>query len=183
MCAIVGIFASTAVNQDLYDALIALQHRGQSAAGIMTCDQQQFYLRKAKGLVREVFETRHMLRLQGNMGIGHVRYPTAGSDSEAAAQPFYVNSPYGLGLAHNGNLTNATQLTQHVVLANLRHLNTSSDSEVLLNVLAHELQQLHVSNVHPEMIFKAVTAVHQRCRGAKQCGNGYASWLRHAGIS
>ena len=166
MCGIVGMLTQGPVNQDLYDALIALQHRGQDAAGMVTCAHSRFYLRKAKGLVRDVFETRHMLRLQGNTGIGHVRYPTAGADSEAEAQPFYVNSPYGLCLAHNGNLTNAASLAQDLFAQDLRHLNTHSDSEVLLNVLAHELQLLHATKLTPTVLFKAIANVHKRCHGA-----------------
>ena len=140
MCGIVGIFSHSAVNQALYDALTVLQHRGQDAAGIMTCDDDgQLYLRKNNGLVRDVFHTRHMVHLRGNVGIGHVRYPTAGCASSAEAQPFYVNSPYGIALAHNGNLTNAEALKDALYRDDLRHINTDSDSEVLLNVFAHEL--------------------------------------------
>jgi amidophosphoribosyltransferase len=166
MCGIVGIIAQGNVNQELFDALTALQHRGQDAAGIMTCDDGQLFLRKGNGLVRDVFHTRHMLRLKGNMGIGHVRYPTAGSSSFAEAQPFFVNSPYGISLAHNGNLTNAEQLANDIFRADLRHLNTSSDSEVLLNVFAHELQVLHKLVPTPHDIFDAVRAVNERCQGA-----------------
>tara|TARA_R110000868_G_scaffold410505_4_gene698883 strand:+ start:127465 stop:128973 length:1509 start_codon:yes stop_codon:yes gene_type:complete len=166
MCGVVGILATKTVNQDLFDALTALQHRGQDAAGIMTCENGQLSLRKAKGLVRDVFHTRHMMRLRGPMGIGHVRYPTAGSESEAEAQPFYVNSPYGISLAHNGNLTNTEQLEKELYHDDLRHLNTSSDSEALLNVFAHELQQIHSLDLQPADVFKAVKAVHERCNGA-----------------
>lgn len=166
MCGIAGIFSNDVVNQDLYDALIALQHRGQDAAGIMTTDHGQLFLRKGNGLVRDVFHTRHMMRLKGNMGLGHVRYPTAGSSSFAEAQPFYVNSPYGIALAHNGNLTNAKQLAEDIYRTDMRHLNTRSDSEVLLNVLAHELQIRH--KIHPQAadIFAAISNVHKRCKGA-----------------
>ena len=166
MCGIVALFSNENVNQDLYDALTALQHRGQDAAGIMTCAAGQLFLRKGNGLVRDVFHTRHMLRLKGNMGLGHVRYPTAGSSSFAEAQPFFVNSPYGISLAHNGNLTNAEQLAKDVCRADLRHLNTNSDTEVLLNILAHELQNLH--KIHPKAadIFTAIKKLHQRCKGA-----------------
>ena len=139
MCGIVGIFGTEPVNTQIYEALVVLQHRGQDAAGIVTCDDQRMHLRKDKGLVREVFETRHMLRLKGNMGIGHVRYPTAGSASSAEAQPFYVNAPFGISLAHNGNLINAEQLMSDLYVQDRRHINTESDSEVLLNVFAHEL--------------------------------------------
>ncbi|MBB3229615.1 amidophosphoribosyltransferase [Halomonas stenophila] len=168
MCGIVGLMAKQAVNQGIYDALTVLQHRGQDAAGMMTWNEGRFLLRKSNGLVRDVFHTRHMARLKGHLGIGHVRYPTAGSSSEAESQPFYVNSPYGISLAHNGNLTNSEQLKQELFSSDLRHINTSSDSEVLLNVFAHELgkQGLHLE---PGDIFDAVRRVHRRCRG------GYAA--------
>lgn len=166
MCGIVGIVAKTNANQMLYDALTVLQHRGQDAAGIVTCQDDRFFLRKGNGLVRDVFMTRHMQRLVGNVGIGHVRYPTAGSSSSAEAQPFYVNSPYGITLAHNGNLTNTEELADGVLKSDLRHINTNSDSEVLLNVFAHELQiQGKLVPTHHE-IFTAVKAVHERCKGA-----------------
>lgn len=142
MCGIVGIVAKSYVNQTIFDALTVLQHRGQDAAGMVTSEGNRFFLRKDNGLVNEVFRTRHMKRLNGNMGIGHVRYPTAGSSSSAEAQPFYVNSPYGIALAHNGNLTNAEQLADEIFRSDLRHINTTSDSEVLLNIFAHELQAM-----------------------------------------
>ena len=166
MCGIIGIVAQERVNQALYDGLTVLQHRGQDAAGIMTCDGDRLYLRKDNGLVRDVFHTRHMLRLHGNMGIGHVRYPTAGCESSAEAQPFYVNSPYGISLAHNGNLTNAVQLKQDLFREDLRHINTDSDSEILLNIFAHELLRQGKLEVSAEDIFAAIEAVHRRCRGA-----------------
>ncbi|WP_286811175.1 amidophosphoribosyltransferase, partial [Marinobacter sp. UBA2678] len=166
MCGIVGIVSTSNVNQTLYDALTVLQHRGQDAAGIVTFQDERFYLRKDNGLVRDVFRTRHMRRLVGNVGIGHVRYPTAGSSSSAEAQPFYVNSPYGITLAHNGNLTNADDLSRDLFRTDLRHINTNSDSEVLLNVFAHELQKLGKLDPTKEEIFAAVRAVHKRCRGA-----------------
>lgn len=166
MCGIVGIVSTSNVNQSLYDALTVLQHRGQDAAGIVTFQDERFYLRKDNGLVRDVFRTRHMRRLVGNVGIGHVRYPTAGSSSSAEAQPFYVNSPYGITLAHNGNLTNADDLSRDLFRTDLRHINTNSDSEVLLNVFAHELQKLGKLDPTKEEIFAAVRAVHKRCRGA-----------------
>ncbi len=166
MCGIVGLFAYAPVNQDLFDALTVLQHRGQDAAGIMTCQDGQLFLRKGNGLVRDVMRYRHMQRLKGNMGIGHVRYPTAGSSSEAEAQPFYVNSPYGITLAHNGNLTNAQTLSAELFRTDLRHINTTSDSEVLLNVFAHELQTLDKVHLEPQDIFKAITQLHQRVKGA-----------------
>ncbi len=166
MCGIVGIVGHSHVNQGIYDALTVLQHRGQDAAGIVTCDGDRLYLRKDNGMVRDVFRTRHMRRLVGNMGIGHVRYPTAGSSSSAEAQPFYVNSPYGITLAHNGNLTNAEALAEHIFRADLRHIHTTSDSEVRLNVFAHELQSRGKLQPEPEDIFDAVAAVHQRVEGA-----------------
>ncbi len=166
MCGIVGIVSTSNVNQTLYDALTVLQHRGQDAAGIVTFQDDRFFLRKDNGLVRDVFRTRHMRRLVGNVGIGHVRYPTAGSSSSAEAQPFYVNSPYGITLAHNGNLTNADELSRDLFRTDLRHINTNSDSEVLLNVFAHELQKLGKLDPTKDEIFAAVKAVHQRCKGA-----------------
>src|SRR5262245_53779768 len=166
MCGIVGIVSHSQVNQQLYDALTVLQHRGQDAAGIMTAHEGELFLRKDNGLVRDVFQQKHMLRLKGNMGVGHVRYPTAGCDSSDEAQPFYVNSPYGICLAHNGNLTNATELSEVLVREDLRHLNTTSDSEVLLNVLASELQRFGTPRASATDIFAAVSAVYRRCRGA-----------------
>ena len=166
MCGIVGIAGQTNVNLSLYDALTVLQHRGQDAAGIVTCHQGKMFLRKENGSVRDVFRSRHMSRLVGNVGIGHVRYPTAGSSTSAEAQPFYVNSPYGITLAHNGNLTNTDELKSDLFRADLRHINTNSDSEVLLNVFAHELQCRNKLSPDPEDIFSAVSAVHRRCRGA-----------------
>ena len=166
MCGIIGIRATSPVNQALYDGLTVLQHRGQDAAGIMTSDGERLFLRKANGLVRDVFHTRHMLRLKGNMGIGHVRYPTAGCFSTAEAQPFYVNSPFGISLAHNGNLTNAEELKRDLFVEDRRHLNTESDSEILLNVLAHELQRSKNLDLRPDDVFAAISGVHRRCRGA-----------------
>ena len=165
MCGIIGVVGRSEVNQTLYDGLTVLQHRGQDAAGIITCEGEQLHLRKSNGLVRDAFHTRHMMRLRGNMGIGHVRYPTAGCSSSAEAQPFYVNSPFGISLAHNGNLTNADELKREVFEEDLRHINTSSDSEVLLNVFAHELQSLGKLRITEQDIFQAVARVHQRCRG------------------
>ncbi len=165
MCGIVGIVAKSYVRQSLFDALTVLQHRGQDAAGIVTCHEGKFCLRKANGLAREAIRTRHMKRLLGNMGIGHVRYPTAGSSALSEAQPFYVNSPYGITLAHNGNLTNSKELSRDIFKADLRHTNTNSDSEVLLNVFAHELQQLGKLKPTHEDIFTAVRALHNRCKG------------------
>ena len=165
MCGLVGLVAKSDVAPDIYDAMTMLQHRGQDAAGIVTCEGGKFSQRKGEGLVRDVFRQQHMQRLQGSMGIGHVRYPTAGSSGTALAQPFYVNSPYGIALAHNGNLTNSEQLTQELFQDDLRHLNTDSDSEVLLNVFAHEMQTLGKLNPGADDIFEAVEAVHKRCRG------------------
>ena len=165
MCGLVGIVTSVDVGVCLYDALTVLQHRGQDAAGIMTSDNGKLNLRKDNGLIKDVFRTRHMRRLTGQIGIGHVRYPTAGSTSPALAQPFYVNSPYGLALAHNGNLTNTEELGRDLFKADLRHINTDSDSEVLLNVFAHELQCRGKIKPTPEDLFAAVSGVHDRCRG------------------
>ena len=166
MCGIVGIVSQGPVNQAIYDALTNLQHRGQDAAGIMTEESGQLHLRKSTGLVRDVFQGHHMMRLRGNIGLGHVRYPTAGSASMAEAQPFYVNSPYGIALAHNGNLVNADELTRLIVAHDRRHLNTNSDTEVLLNVFAHELGRLGLDKLTPDAILSAVEAVHRRCSGA-----------------
>ncbi|WP_407331013.1 amidophosphoribosyltransferase [Enterovibrio sp. 27052020O] len=166
MCGIVGIVGETPVNQSIYDALTVLQHRGQDAAGIVTIDNNRFRLRKANGLVKDVFQLKHMQRLQGTVGIGHARYPTAGSSSVSEAQPFYVNSPYGITLAHNGNLTNANELRESLFAQDRRHLNTTSDSEVLLNVLAHQIDEATAFPLSEEDVFKAVRKVHQQIRGA-----------------
>ncbi|GAA0554145.1 MULTISPECIES: amidophosphoribosyltransferase [Rheinheimera] len=165
MCGIVGIVGKYPVNQALYDGLTVLQHRGQDAAGIVTVDNNTLRLRKANGLVKDVFEARHMQRLAGNIGIGHVRYPTAGSSSTAEAQPFYVNSPFGIALAHNGNLTNSHVLKEDIFRVARRHVNTTSDSEVLLNVLAHELHNSGVMELQAEHIFRAVANVHRKVKG------------------
>ncbi len=165
MCGIVGISGFTPVNQLIYDALTVLQHRGQDAAGIATIDAEgQFRLRKANGLVKEVFDTRHMLRLQGNIGIGHVRYPTAGSSNVSEAQPLYVNSPFGITLAHNGNLTNSAQLKKELIQIR-RHINTHSDSELLLNVFASELDRFKDFRLTKNDIFSAIAQMHKRIRG------------------
>lgn len=166
MCGVVGIVAKQHANQALYDALTLLQHRGQDAAGIVTCDEHQLHMCKGNGLVRDVIRTRHIKRLQGRMGIGHVRYPTAGTACSSEAQPFYVNSPYGISLAHNGNLVNADTLRQELWESDRRHLNTASDSEILLNVFAHELQEVERGTLTEEAIFKAVKQVYTRCKGA-----------------
>ena len=165
MCGIVGLVGTSAVNQRLYDALTVLQHRGQDAAGIATSGDGGLCVRKASGLVRDVFQQQHMLELKGHIGIGNVRYPTAGCDSASEAQPFYVNSPYGICLAHNGNLTNATELAEVLIREDRRHLNSTSDSEVLLNVFASELQRIGTPRVTPADVFAALEAVYRRCRG------------------
>jgi amidophosphoribosyltransferase len=167
MCGIVGLVSHTPVNQELYDALTVLQHRGQDAAGIITTDGDKLYLRKDNGLVRDVFHSdEHMTRLRGTVGIGHVRYPTAGCTTSAEAQPFYTNTPFGISLAHNGNLTNVEELKRELFVEDRRHLNTDSDSEVLLNVFAHELMQRNTLRLTAEDVFEAVAMVHKRCRGA-----------------
>src|ERR1700704_5504557 len=165
MCGIVGIVGTSAVNNRLYDALTVLQHRGQDAAGIATSIDGELYIRKGSGLVRDVFQQQHMLELKGNYGIAHVRYPTAGCDSASEAQPFYVNAPYGICIAHNGNLTNATELTEVLIREDRRHLNTTSDSEVLLNVFASELQRVGTPRVTGADALGAGNAVYRRCRG------------------
>ncbi|OGS90925.1 MAG: amidophosphoribosyltransferase [Gallionellales bacterium GWA2_60_18] len=168
MCGILGVVSQVPANQLLYDGLQVLQHRGQDAAGIATLDGRTFHLHKGNGLVRDVFRTRNMRALQGNAGIAHVRYPTAGSAVDHnEAQPFYVNSPFGIVLGHNGNLTNTRELQKQLFADDLRHVNTNSDSEVLLNVLAHELQlQSKGMRLDSATIFAAVSGVHRRCRGA-----------------
>lgn len=166
MCGVVGLVAKSPVNQMLYDALTVLQHRGQDASGIVTSQDGRLYLRKDNGMVRDVFRTRHMRNLLGNVGLGHVRYPTAGSASSAEAQPFYVNSPYGITLAHNGNLVNTDRLAQDLFREDLRHVNTASDSEVLLNVFAHELQKVGGMKLTPDAVFQALSQVYDRCEGA-----------------
>ena len=166
MCGVIGISGLHDVNLRLYDALTILQHRGQDAAGIVTEDDGELHQCKGEGLVRDVFNKSHMMTLKGNVGIGHVRYPTAGSSGPALAQPFYVNSPYGIFIAHNGNLTNAEELREQIRNHDLRHLNTDSDSEVLLNIFAYELQSQ--GKLHPNQhdIFAAIEGVHARCNGA-----------------
>ncbi len=168
MCGIVGIVSKSQVNQLLYDGLTVLQHRGQDAAGIVTADGRTFHMHKDRGLVRDVFRTRDMRGLTGHMGIAHCRYPTAGSAASAAeSQPFYVNSPFGVVLGHNGNLVNTAELQRELFQDDLRHVNTNSDSEVLLNVLAHELAQAALGNrLDPDAIFNAVGGVHRRAKGA-----------------
>ena len=166
MCGVVGIVSSEPVNQFLYNALTVMQHRGQDAAGIVTWGEEQgLKKRKGNGLVRDVFHNRHMTDMRGTSGIGHVRYPTAGGSKSSEAQPFYVNSPYGICLAHNGNLTNYDELAELLIRDDRRHLSTNSDSEVLLNVLAHELQMRVNGNPTAENVFDAIDALHKRCKG------------------
>jgi amidophosphoribosyltransferase len=168
MCGIVGVIAKSPVNQLIYDALLLLQHRGQDAAGIVTMQGTKCYMQKARGMVRDVFRTRNMRALPGGVGLGQVRYPTAGNAySEEEAQPFYVNAPYGIVLVHNGNLVNAAALKQELFDIDRRHINTGSDTEVLINVLAHELERAaRDRELSPEEIFAAVAAVHRRVRGS-----------------
>ena len=178
MCGILGIVAHTPVNQMLFDGLIALQHRGQDAAGIVTGNGNALHMHKGKGMVRDVFRTRNMRELVGNMGIAHTRYPTAGSaDSAQESQPFYVNSPFGIVLAHNGNLTNTEALREELSRLDFRHLNTNSDTEVLLNIFAYELERaVRDQPMSTEAIFTAVAGVHQRCRGAYAVVALIAGW-------
>lgn len=188
MCGVVGIVGFSTVNQSIYDALTVLQHRGQDAAGIVTIDEQnRFRLRKANGLVKDVFQEHHMQRLQGNLGIGHVRYPTAGSSSPSEAQPFYVNSPYGIALAHNGNLTNTEELRNKVFELARRHVNTNSDSEVLLNIFASELDKFPTYPLTADNIFTAIHNVHNIIKGAYACvamiiGHGLVAFRDPYGI-
>ena len=173
MCGIIGVVSQIGqpVASVIYDGLTVLQHRGQDAAGIVTCEGEHLYQRKANGLVRDVFQQRHMETLSGHMGVGHVRYPTAGTSSCAEAQPFYTNSPHGISLAHNGNLTNADELREQLYREDLRHVNTSSDSEVLMNIFAHELLKrgkMYIEDtlrLNVDDVFHAVSKVHERCRG------------------
>ena len=169
MCGIIGLVLQGEVAASLYDALTVLQHRGQDAAGIATVDGLKLNLSKGNGLVRDVFDETRVTQLRGNIGIGHCRYPTAGSAGAAEAQPFYVNSPFGLALAHNGNLVNADELKRDVFLQDRRHVNTESDSEVLLNVLAHELSAQNRLRPEPEQLFDAIAGVHRRCVGGYAC--------------
>ncbi len=188
MCGIVGVVSHAPVNQLIYDALLLLQHRGQDAAGIATNSGNTFCMHKANGLVRDVFRTRNMRSLPGNVGIGQVRYPTAGSSSAEEAQPFYVNAPFGIVLAHNGNLTNWEQLKIEMFKNDRRHINTDSDSEVLLNVLAHEIQEATTGySLDPAALFKAVTVLHKRVRGsyavvAQIAGHGLLAFRDPFGI-
>ena len=168
MCGIVGVISASPVNRMIYDALLLLQHRGQDAAGIATQLDRKFFMHKAKGMVRDVFRTRNMRALPGNAGLGQVRYPTAGNAfSEEEAQPFYVNAPFGIVMVHNGNLTNAQALRSELFSIDHRHTNTESDSEVLLNVFAHELEMASRGvPLQPDDVFAAVQAVHKRIRGS-----------------
>lgn len=177
MCGVLGIWGTAPVNQAIYDGLTMIQHRGQDAAGIMTSDGKKVFLRKGNGLVRDVVHTSHMLTLKGTMGLGHVRYPTAGTPSAFEAQPIYVNSPYGLAIVHNGNLVNVDALRADLIKHDKRHLNTDSDSEVLLNIFAHELAHLSRDQaLSPELIFETVRRVHKRCQG------GYAVIIMIVGV-
>ncbi|WP_386686503.1 amidophosphoribosyltransferase [Lonepinella sp. MS14437] len=188
MCGIVGIVSHSLVNQSIYDALMVLQHRGQDATGIVTVDDENcFRLRKANGLVSDVFQQIHMQRLQGNSGIGHVRYPTAGSSNVSEAQPFYVNSPYGLALVHNGNLTNSDELKEKLYKLARRHVNTNSDSEALLNILAYHIDQIDKEILAPQDVFAAIRATNKDIRGAYACvamiiGHGLVAFRDPNGI-
>lgn len=187
MCGIIGIVAHQPVAGEIYDALTVLQHRGQDAAGIATLEGNLIHLHKGVGLVRDVFGPENMAKMHGNVGIGHVRYPTAGLDNSSEAQPFYVNSPYGIALGHNGNLINTAELKKSLFDSDRRHLNTESDSEVLLNVLAHEIQDQAPGRLTPDHLFRAVDAVHRRCRGAYSviaaiCGFGVLGFRDPHGI-
>jgi len=166
MCGIIGIVDDKSVNQSLFDGLTVLQHRGQDSAGIATCFNNNLYQKKAKGLVNDIFDVSDMLELQGNLGIGHVRYPTAGSHGTDEAQPFYVNSPYGIALAHNGNLDNSELLRNELLVNDRRHIHTQSDTEVLLNIFAHELLNVDSPTFKVADLFKAINGVHERCSGA-----------------
>ena len=166
MCGIVGIVQKDNCFTDLYDSLIMLQHRGQDAAGMTICENGKLSSRKAKGLVKEVFNQQHFERLKGNYGIGHVRYPTAGGNSKEYAQPMYVNSPYGISLAHNGNLSNTVELAEELFHSDLRHISTDSDSEVLLNILAHEISKRGENEPSPDTFFDAVESTFRRCEGS-----------------
>ncbi len=188
MCGIVGIIGNSPVNQAIYDGLTLLQHRGQHAAGIVTIDDEnRFRLRKANGLVSDVFQQEHMVRLQGNVGIGHVRYPTAGSSSVSEAQPFYVNSPFGITLVHNGNLTNNAELKARLYNEARRHVNTNSDSESLLNIFAYFLNLYSTQHLSPDNIFETVRKTNDSIRGAYACiamiiGHGMVAFRDPFGI-
>ena len=185
MCGIIGIVSTGPVAASLYDALQVLQHRGQDAAGIATADRHRLHVHKGNGLVKDVFLEPQMRLLAGRVGIGHCRYPTAGSQASDEAQPFYVNSPYGIALGHNGNLINTDELRQQVFEQDKRNINTESDSEVLLNVFAHELAEQR--SLSPEAVFNAVAGVHRRCRGGYAAvsvvlGLGLVAWRDPHGV-
>ena len=165
MCGIVGLVQKDDCFTELYDSLIMLQHRGQDAAGMTVCKKGNLHSRKSKGLVSEVFNQQHFERLRGTYGIGHVRYPTAGGNTKEYAQPMYVNSPYGISLAHNGNLSNTKELAEELFHSDLRHISTNSDSEVLLNILAHEISKSKETEPGPDTFFNAVRNTYQRCEG------------------
>ncbi len=169
MCGIIGIHSNTPVANELYDGLMMLQHRGQDAAGMVTMEGQHIHMKKGDGLAAEVLRQNDIEELRGNTGMAHVRYPTAGTYNSAEAQPFYVNAPFGIALIHNGNLTNTSQLKKEVLSNDHRHLNTESDSEVLLNILAHEIEALHVSDITAEVLFKAMENVYKRVKGGYAC--------------
>ena len=166
MCGIIGIVDNNSVNQSLFDGLTVLQHRGQDSAGIATCFKNNLYQKKSKGLVNDIFNNKDMVDLKGNLGIGHVRYPTAGSHGTEEAHPFYVNSPYGIALAHNGNLDNSELLREELLINDRRHIHTQSDTEVLLNIFAHELLNADSSSFTVPDLFNAINGVHKRCSGA-----------------
>jgi amidophosphoribosyltransferase len=187
MCGIIGIVGKTEVAAALYDGLTVLQHRGQDAAGVATVDGDRLRLHKANGLVKDVFQSEHMARLRGRIGIAHCRYPTAGSEGADEAQPFYVNSPFGIALGHNGNLVNTEALRRELFETDRRHINTGSDSEVLLNIFAHELQDIGAARATVEDVFRAVSAVHRRCQGGYAVvslvlGLGVVAWRDVHGI-
>ena len=166
MCGIIGIVDDKSVNQSLFDGLTVLQHRGQDSAGIATCYKNNLFQKKSKGLVNDIFNTKDMVDLKGNLGIGHVRYPTAGSHWTDEAQPFYVNSPYWIALAHNGNLDNSESLREELLINDRRHIHTQSDTEVLLNIFANELLNAKSSVFTVPDLFNAINGVHRRCSGA-----------------
>ncbi len=187
MCGIIGIVGTSEVAAALYDGLTVLQHRGQDAAGVATLDGDRLRLHKANGLVKDVFHSEHMARLRGRVGIAHCRYPTAGSEGVDEAQPFYVNSPFGIALGHNGNLVNTESLRRELFETDRRHINTGSDSEVLLNIFAHELQEIGSARACVDDVFRAVEAVHRRCQGGYAVvslvlGLGVVAWRDVHGI-
>lgn len=187
MCGVVGLLSEASVNGLLYEALCIIQHRGQDAAGMTTANEKGVHTYKGNGLVRDVLPPKRLSKLPGNVGLGHVRYPTAGTQRKEESQPFYVNSPYGLSLVHNGNLTNTESLRKALIEKDLRHLNTQSDSEVLLNVIAHELSQTATADFVPQQLFQALEKVYQRVEGAFSCvmliyGHGLLAFRDRNGI-